>query len=392
MTDFKLFDFDSHYYEALDAFTRHVDPALGSRGARFEVVDGRTRFMVGGEINRYIANPTFDPVARPGALHSWYRGNPERKSLRDAFGDLEPIRPEYRNRDRRLEVMDEQGVGATLLFPTLGVGLEEALKGDPEAAGKVFSGFNLWLAGGLGISLPGPHLRCTHRPPARSQFAHDELARLLDRGTLVVNIRNAPVPLPGGGFRSPFDPLYDASGDRPPRAASWWRPMRGSRGTTSSSTCGRTARRTPYSAHPCGGSSQRVGPSPTSTAPPFASSFSSAFPPSAWPASRTVPRGPRPAPPSRRRRQSQPWVLQDGALGRSSRTIFGSPHSGRTTSAALSEVVAVDQMLLGSDWPHAEGVVQPVDFVNDALGWADESTKRRIGRENAERLLGVQIP
>jgi predicted TIM-barrel fold metal-dependent hydrolase len=55
-------------------------------------------------------------------------------------------------------------------------------------------------------------------------------------------------------------------------------------------------------------------------------------------------------------------------------------------------VVAVDQMLLGSDWPHAEGVEQPVDFVNDALGWADQSTKRRIGRENAERLLGVQIP
>jgi predicted TIM-barrel fold metal-dependent hydrolase len=59
---------------------------------------------------------------------------------------------------------------------------------------------------------------------------------------------------------------------------------------------------------------------------------------------------------------------------------------------SLSEVVAVDQMLLGSDWPHAEGVEQPVDFVNDALGWADQSTKRRIGRENAERLLGVQIP
>src|ERR1019366_5672024 len=45
----------------------------------------------------------------------------------------------------RLAVMDRQGVGATLLFPTLGVGMEEALKDDPEAAGKVFSGFNLWL-------------------------------------------------------------------------------------------------------------------------------------------------------------------------------------------------------------------------------------------------------
>ena len=28
---FPVFDADNHYYEALDAFTRHLDPKLGSR-------------------------------------------------------------------------------------------------------------------------------------------------------------------------------------------------------------------------------------------------------------------------------------------------------------------------------------------------------------------------
>jgi hypothetical protein len=28
-----VFDADNHYYEALDAFTRHLDPAVGSRTA-----------------------------------------------------------------------------------------------------------------------------------------------------------------------------------------------------------------------------------------------------------------------------------------------------------------------------------------------------------------------
>ena len=32
---------------------------------------------------------------------------------------------------------------------------------------------------------------------------------MLERGAIAVNVRNAPVPVPGG-YRSPFDPVYDA--------------------------------------------------------------------------------------------------------------------------------------------------------------------------------------
>ena len=57
--DYGLFDFDNHYYEATDAFTRHLDRAYRSRGVQWSTVDGKPRLLVGGRVNRYVANPTF---------------------------------------------------------------------------------------------------------------------------------------------------------------------------------------------------------------------------------------------------------------------------------------------------------------------------------------------
>src|SRR5260370_7108367 len=114
----RIFDFDNHYYESEDALTRHQDKALGNRGVRWADIGGRRRLLVGGKINSYIANPTFDPVARPGSLYDWYRGNPRRQKITEAFGELEPIRPEYRDRAARLRVMAKQGVAELAPFPT----------------------------------------------------------------------------------------------------------------------------------------------------------------------------------------------------------------------------------------------------------------------------------
>ncbi|HPG28868.1 MAG TPA: amidohydrolase, partial [Myxococcota bacterium] len=92
---FLLFDADNHYYEAEDAFTRHMDPRMKRRCMSWGQVNGRKELLVAGKVNRFIPNPTFDPVAKPGCLDEYYRGiNPEGKSIREAFGELEPIRPE----------------------------------------------------------------------------------------------------------------------------------------------------------------------------------------------------------------------------------------------------------------------------------------------------------
>src|SRR5258706_13055331 len=72
--------------------------------------------------------------------------------MRELFGQLEPIRRAYRERDERLGVMDAQGIERAFLFPTLGVGMEEALRADPEALCAAFHAFNEWLAEDWGFA------------------------------------------------------------------------------------------------------------------------------------------------------------------------------------------------------------------------------------------------
>ncbi len=207
-TDAWIFDFDNHYYEAEDAFTRHADKRLRGRGVRWAEIDGKRRLLIGGKLNSYIANPSFDPVSKPGALYDWYRGNPYGQNIREAFGELEPIRPEYRDRDARLRVMDEQGLAGTLLFPTLGVGVEDALKHDPEACAAVFTAFNRWLDDDWGYAYDNRIFAVPCVPLLDPRSAAAELRRVIDAGAVAVNVRGAPVPVPGG-FCSPFSPAYD---------------------------------------------------------------------------------------------------------------------------------------------------------------------------------------
>ena len=107
---YQVFDADNHYYEALDAFTRHLDPALGRRIIQWCVIDARKYHVVAGRVSHAVVNPTFDPVARAGAMHDYFRGNPDGKSPLEFLRDREPIRAEYRDRDARLAVLDEQGL------------------------------------------------------------------------------------------------------------------------------------------------------------------------------------------------------------------------------------------------------------------------------------------
>jgi predicted TIM-barrel fold metal-dependent hydrolase len=52
--------------------------------------------------------------------------------------------------------------------------------------------------------------------------------------------------------------------------------------------------------------------------------------------------------------------------------------------------VRVDRLLLGSDWPHAEGVVEPVDFVTESLGSLSADDVRKVSHDNALEALALQ--
>ena len=90
-----VFDGDNHYYEALDAFTRHLDPALGSRCVQWCEINGRKYHVVGGRVSHAVVNPTFTPIAKPGAMYDYFRGTSDGRNPLEYLADREPIRDEY---------------------------------------------------------------------------------------------------------------------------------------------------------------------------------------------------------------------------------------------------------------------------------------------------------
>ena len=115
------------------------------RGLQWSEVDGKRRLLAAEKVTRVLANPTFDPIARPGSLIEYFRAkNEDGSDIKDLFGELEPLadHPEYVDRDARLEVMSRQGVDGALLFPTLGVLLQRPLRSDVDALHATFHAFN----------------------------------------------------------------------------------------------------------------------------------------------------------------------------------------------------------------------------------------------------------
>lgn len=209
--DFPLFDADNHYYEPTDAFTRHLDPSMRKRTMQWAEIDGKTRLLVGGTVNRFIPNPTFEAVSRPGVLADYFRAKDGVGDMRAGLGELEPIetRPEYRDRDARLAVMDEQGIEQTIMLPTLGVGMETALEHDQEALVAAFRAFNRWLLEDWGFNhqeriYGAPYITLTDPDQAAA-----ELEFALENEARVVLVRPGPVPVPGGRT-TPGDPRHDA--------------------------------------------------------------------------------------------------------------------------------------------------------------------------------------
>ena len=209
--DFRFFDCDNHYYEALDAFTRHIDPGYARRAMQWAQVDGKTRLLVGGKVNRFIPNPTFDPISKPGALDEYFRGrNPMGRDTRNLFGDLDRMadHPEYRQRDARLAVMDSQGIEGAIFLPTLAVGMEQALIHDPEALVAAFRAFNRWVAEDWGFAYRERIFAAALFTLVDPDAAVAELEWALNEDARFLLLLPGPVITPAGG-RSPSDPMFD---------------------------------------------------------------------------------------------------------------------------------------------------------------------------------------
>jgi predicted TIM-barrel fold metal-dependent hydrolase len=209
--DFQIFDCDNHYYEAPDAFSRHIEPEFRKRCMQWAEIDGRKRLLVGGRVNRFIPNPTWDPVSKPGALDEYFRGrNPAGAGTRELFGNLDHLadHPEYLNRDARLSVMDQQGLQGAIFLPTLGVGMEQALRHDVPALVAAFRAFNRWLDEDWGFAYRERIFAAPYITLADPASAVSELEWVLDRDARFLVMVGGPVVVDGVG-RSPADHVYD---------------------------------------------------------------------------------------------------------------------------------------------------------------------------------------
>ena len=208
---FPVYDSDNHMYETEDAFTRHL-PADYKGAIRYVQVDGRTKIAIKGLISEYIPNPTFEVVAPPGAQEEYYRhGNPEGKSLREIFG--KPIRcPDWaRNAEARLPHLDELGIQGSLMFPTLASLLEERMRDDPDLTHVVVHSLNEWIYDEWTFNY---HDRIFATPIVTLPIVEKAIAELewcLERGARCILIR----PAPAWGLRGPrspglpeFDPFW----------------------------------------------------------------------------------------------------------------------------------------------------------------------------------------
>ncbi len=59
--------------------------------------------------------------------------------------------------------------------------------------------------------------------------------------------------------------------------------------------------------------------------------------------------------------------------------------------AELVELIGAEHVLFGSDYPHPEGMAEPLEYLDhlDAMPGLDARTKRRIMSENGHALLGL---
>ena len=384
-----VFDADNHLYETKDAFTRHL-PRAYKNAIQYVEVNGRTKIAVGGKISEYIPNPTFEVVARPGAQEDYFRvGNPKGLSRRELFG--EPIKspPAFREPVSRLQLMDEQGVDRTLMFPTLASVLEERMKEDPELMHVAIHSFNEWLYETWQFNYEDRIFTTPVITLPILEKALEELEWVLARGARAVLVRPAPVP----GYKGPrsfalpeFDPF-------------WRRVVEADILVTLHSSDSGYER---FANEWIGSSSEFLPFQPSafrmlSSWRPIEDAVASLIVHGALTRFPTlkiaaVENGASWIEPLQKSLKDlykkMPHDFPENPIEAMRRCIHISPF-WEEDFGHLAELLGPDRVLFGSDYPHPEGLADPVKYVEEIGGLGDELVRKVMGG-NLARLMNVE--
>lgn len=387
--DHLVFDADNHYYEAIDAFTRHLDPALGARVVQWCEIDGRRYHVLGGRVSRAVTNPTFDPIALPGAMYDYFRGNAEGRSPLEMLAGREPIRAAYREPAAREATLDALGLAGCLLFPTLGMIYEAPLANDPGAVCHLFRAFNRWLVEDWTCNYHDRIFAAPYLTLADPAWAIEELTWALDQGARIVVMRPA-APTTALGRRSPFDTMFDG----------FWR-LADDAGIT-----------VVVHAADSGVSSNGYAEDG------FAATFAGGWKPSIksfaieqairdyllslifenhldrFPNLRivSIENGAQFLPDLLAKLRStadkMPGYWKHDPVDTLRRHVWINPF-WEDDVTVVAECIGTDRVIFGSDWPHVEGLPEPLDYVRELKGFDTDET-RRILFDNVQELLTLR--
>ncbi len=378
---YKPFDADNHYYEALDAFTRHVPAEMQRRVVQWVDMDGKKFHLVGGKLSNAVVNPTWDPVAMPGALHSYFKGNPDGRSPADMLKEREPLPDYYMGSEARAKIVDEQGLQGVWIFPTLGVIYEQLLREDTEACTMLMQAFNRWLLDDWGYDYEGKIFGAPYLCLGNPQAAADEVDKVVAAGARIVVMRPAPVTTETG-MLLPFNSYFDAVWDRINAAGVTVVVHAGASGYSS---MGYTASRS-FSSGGIGKNAGYFGPSVASFAIERAaqdwliqSVFEKLY--DRFPRIRvaSVENGSDFLAPMLRKfdqtaNKSFGW-FEDHPVDTFKNKVWMNPFWEDDVNE-VAELMGTDHVIFGSDWPHIEGLPSPLDYLVELKAFEPQDQKK----------------
>jgi len=392
--DFGLFDCDTHCYETRDAFTRYLPEQFRDR-AIAPVIDaaGHEVILAGKQIAVFNSEQGsgFDLANRPGSLKEMLRqmasGNPE-----EAY-QPEPMRPEYQEREPRLEVMSAQGVDKAIVFPAGMALAAEHYVTDAEALYANISSFNRWYDETWGFNFEDRLFAPALLSLRDRDRCVEEVDRVLDRGARVVLFPTGPAY-----GRSPGEPYFDPVWARLDEAKVtvafhimpfWYF-------TAISPAWGHDPN--PAAWHMSAWQWNNVyGERPiedTLSALIFDNVFGrhpNLMVVAAEHGAEWVPHFVRHMDKSRGMGRNGPW--KGGKLTERPSEIFRrhvrvTPYPEDDIPWIVENLGQHDSIVMGSDYPHAEGLAEPADFAK-LLDPLPDDVQRAILRGNAERLFSA---
>jgi len=298
--------------------------------------------------------------------------------------------PAFRNPQARLEVLDGLGLDYTIMFPTLASLVEERLRDDPELILDIIHALNEWMYETWQFNYENRIFSTPVIDLAIVDRALEELQWCLERGARTVLVRPAPVP----GYRGSrslglpeFDPFWQAcvehnipvcmhaSDSGYARYLNDWEPadeFLPFRPTAFRMVAmGKRPIEDTMAALVCHGALSRNPDlrilsieNGASWVPYLFHQFADVY-------------------------KKMPQEFAEEPIGAFRRCVYVAPF-WEDNFAEIADLVGIDRVIFGSDWPHPEGLADPIKLVDDlAEQGLDAEGIRKVMGGNLVELFGV---